>query len=233
MKICAYPVRRDSASSRRMASVARLGLDRQVAVERESLSVHAGGHQREQDRRRPDQRHDDDSLAMRGGDDAARRVGDAWAAGVATEARGRAPPGSGASSSSQRCGVGCVADLHDVRSAAAAARVPATSGIARAGLAFSTTKWARPRATRDGARRQHVLRAARRRAGWERGTSRPRIDSMRRPLRRRRHRHAGEAKQLVSRISGRPISAVGSSLVDPLEQRDAERLRISTEPAQS
>jgi len=43
---------------------------RQVAVERELLPVHPGGHQRKQDCRRPDQRHDAHAAAMRGRDHA-------------------------------------------------------------------------------------------------------------------------------------------------------------------
>ena len=48
---------------------AGVGLYRQVAVKGESLAVHAGGHQREHDRRWPDERHDDDPLAMGLGDE--------------------------------------------------------------------------------------------------------------------------------------------------------------------
>ena len=62
---------RERCSSRSQRCASRIGLYRQIAVEREPLPVHAGRHQREQHGRRTDERDDANACRVGGGDDRA------------------------------------------------------------------------------------------------------------------------------------------------------------------
>ena len=138
-------MRCESASSRRIASTRASALDRQVAVEREALAVHAGGHQREQDRRRPDQRHDGDSPSRAPRRRAARPGRRCRGSPRRTGGRGRARAGRREQiARSARRGVAPASTMRDLLQRQ---RGPSDFRNARAGFAFSTTKWARPRAT--------------------------------------------------------------------------------------
>ncbi|ABA48265.1 hypothetical protein BURPS1710b_2913 [Burkholderia pseudomallei 1710b] len=66
---------------------ARGGVDGQVAVEREALPVQPGGHQREQDRARPDERHDLYAALVRAPHEQRAGIGDGGAAGFRHEPR--------------------------------------------------------------------------------------------------------------------------------------------------
>ena len=81
------PVARRGGLQPPQGVAARLRLHRQVAVKRKALAVHARGHQGQQQRRGPDQRHDGDAVAVRGRDQQRTRIGDPGTARVGEEAQ--------------------------------------------------------------------------------------------------------------------------------------------------
>ena len=85
MKSCVRASRADSASSARRLLGALGRRDRQVAVEREGLARASEGHQREQDRRGPDERDHANARAVRRRHDRRARIGDAGRARIGNE----------------------------------------------------------------------------------------------------------------------------------------------------
>ena len=90
MKICVSRSRRERASSSLILLLAFFRFARQVAAEREALAFQSGGHQRQHDRRRPDQRHDADAFALRGFHQRGAGIRDRRAAGLGEQADGMA-----------------------------------------------------------------------------------------------------------------------------------------------
>ena len=182
-------------------------------MKRESLAVHAGGHQREHDRRRSDERHDGDPFAMR----RARRASAPGSAIPGQPGVGQQPQIDAVARRREQLGA---ARGDRRRRRARRCRSPESASRARATAGRRARAWrSRRRSGRGRGPRRSYGPAARARARSRRG------DSARRKRRPRRHRVARLALSarparatpaarsiVVRRISGRPISAVGSSL---------------------
>ena len=234
------PRRRDVASSSRMRARARLGLGRQVADESEALAVQAARRERQRDRARAGQGDDADAGGVRRGDQPRARIGDRRQPGFADQAEvvaGERGQRAGARVG-RRAGVvrgpSAAAAVRRSRSAAAAARAGRRRRRASGTRASSSR-------SRTPSGRGAPRRAACRAAGARRGR--------RRPPRCRRRARSGRGRACPAsswpragsvgspsgsiparrsssqvRISGRPISAVGSSDSIAL---DAARCRAS------
>ena len=158
MKICACPVRCDVGLERLDAPCARAsGFHRQVAVKREALAVHAGGHQREQDRRRSDQRHHGDP--RRGAPP--RRAARPDRRSPGQPASDRSPTSMTVARGREKLGAARRVGGSSPSSTMAISRIGRTGSSdcrkARAGFAFSTTIVGEAAGDVDRVRRQHVL----------------------------------------------------------------------------
>ena len=76
MKICVAPLRARFVLELAQPCARAPRFDRQIAVEGEALAVQAGGHQREQQRGRADERNDAHAARVREPDERAPGIGD-------------------------------------------------------------------------------------------------------------------------------------------------------------
>ena len=200
-------------------------------MEREALAVHSRGHQREQERRRPDQRDDGDAQPVRGRDDAGARIGDAGTTCIRDEPEVVSGAGGGEQRfAALRRRVG--ADLLDRDLLQRQRRRERLQELPR-GLRVLDDEMREVARHRDGARGQHVLgRDDAEQIGHEKEPAGHRFDRAHAAQRGGGTGMPAMRSSAQSRISGSPISAVGSSLAI-LSNSAMPSPSDFTEPAQS